>query len=201
MLKVALTGGIATGKSYVLERLKDRGIPVIDADDVVHEAFGPGKPITNAIATRFGDRFLNQDGSVNRSLLGIEVFKDPETRRQVEAIVHPLVYDAIHQWFATLADPFGVASIPLLYETHREEDFDFVAVTVAPSDVQLRRVLDRAAMTAEGARQRIAAQMPAQEKASRGDFVINTSGAKADTDRQVDDLIALLKIRTGSTSP
>lgn len=201
MLKVALTGGIATGKSYVLERLKDRGIPVIDADDVVHEAFGAGTPVTNAIAARFGDRFLGHDGSVNRSLLGIEVFKDPDIRRQVEGIVHPLVYEAIHQWFDTLDGPFGVASIPLLYETHREKDFDFVAVTVAPADVQLRRLLDRPAMTGEGARQRIAAQMPAQEKASRGDFVINTGGAKSDTDRQVDELIsALQRLKTGPAS-
>jgi len=199
MLKVALTGGIATGKSYVLGRLKDRGIPVIDADDLVHEAFGAGRAVTNAIGARFGSRFLNQDGSVNRTLLGIEVFKDPETRRQVEAIVHPLVYEAIHKWFDTLDGPFGVASIPLLYETHRERDFDFVAVTVAPADVQLRRLLDRAAMTDEGARQRIAAQMPAQEKASRGNFVIDTSGAKSDTDRQVGDLIGVLRrIMTGS---
>ena len=202
MLKVALTGGIATGKSYVLARLKDRGIPVIDADDVVHEAFGAKTPITNAIAARFGDRVLNQDGSVNRSLLGIDVFKDPEIRRQVEGIVHPLVYEAIHQWFDTLEGPFGVASIPLLYETHREKDFDFVAVTVAPADIQLRRLLDRASMTGEGARQRIAAQMPAQEKASRGDFVVDTGGTRSDTDRQVDDLIGVLhRIKPGSTPP
>jgi dephospho-CoA kinase len=201
MLKVALTGGIATGKSYVLARLKDRGIPVIDADDVVHEAFGAGKPVTNAIAARFGSRFLNEDGSVCRALLGVEVFKDSETRRQVEAIVHPLVYDAIQKWFDTLDAGFGVASIPLLFETSREKDFDFVAVTDAPADVQLRRLLDRAAMTREGARQRIAAQMPAQEKASRGHFVINTGGEKADTDRQVDDLIGVLqKIIAGSKS-
>lgn len=201
MLKVALTGGIATGKSYVLGRLKDRGIPVIEADDVVHEAFGAGRPITNAIAAQFGRRFLNQDGSVNRALLGVEVFKNPDTRRQVEAIVHPAVYEAIHKWFDGLDGPFGVASIPLLYETRREKDFDFVAVTIAPADVQLKRLLHRAAMTDEGARQRIAAQMPVEEKASRGDFVIDTGGPKSDTDRQVDDLIGVLqRITTGPKS-
>ena len=201
MLKVALTGGIATGKSYVLRRLKDRGIPVIDADDVVHDAFGPGKPVTNAIAARFGTRFLNEDGSVCRALLGVEVFKDPEIRRQVEGIVHPLVYDAIQKWFDTLDGGFGVASIPLLFETNRQQDFDFVAVTAAPDHVQLQRLLDRAAMTKEGARQRIAAQMPSAEKVSRGNFVIDTGGPKADTDRQVDDLIGVLqKITAGSKS-
>ena len=116
MTKVALTGGIATGKSYVLERLKEHGIPVIDADDLVHEALGAGTPATNAIASRFGSGLLKPDGSVNRRLLGVEVFRDAEIRRQIEAILHPIVYKAIHNWFGTLDRPFGVASIPLLYK-------------------------------------------------------------------------------------
>ena len=102
MLKIALTGGIATGKSYVVARLKDRGIPTIEADDVVHEALGPGTPATRAIAERFGDRYLKADGGVNRPQLGSLVFSDPDARQQVEAIVHPVVYDTIQQWFAKL---------------------------------------------------------------------------------------------------
>ena len=102
MTKVALTGGIATGKSYVLERLKARGIPVIDADDLVHEALGAGTPATNAIASRFGSGLLKPDGSMNRKLLGVEVFRDAEVRRQIESILHPIVYDAIRKWFGSL---------------------------------------------------------------------------------------------------
>ena len=143
MLKVALTGGIATGKSYVLARLKDRGIPTIDADDLVHEAFAPGTPTTRAIATQFGDAFLRPDGSIDRAALAAKVFTDPEARHQLEAIVHPVVYDAIRAWFNTLDRPIGVASIPLLYETGREKDFDFVAVTVCPPEVQLQRLIKR----------------------------------------------------------
>lgn len=192
MLRVALTGGIATGKSYVLSRLEKRGIPTIDADDVVHQAFGPGTPTTKAIADRFGSACLKPDGSVHRALLAAQVFKDADARQQIEAIVHPLVYETIQKWFETLARPLGVASIPLLYETGREKDFDFVVVTVCPPEVQLERLLERDHMSKEDARQRIAAQMPADEKAARGDFVIDTTGTKPDTDRQVDTLVATL---------
>jgi dephospho-CoA kinase len=193
MTKVALTGGIATGKSYVLERLKERGIPVIDADDLVHEALGAGTPATNAIASRFGSGLLKPDGSMNRKLLGVEVFRDAEVRRHIESILHPIVYEAIHNWFGSLERPFGVASIPLLYETGHQGDFDFVAVTAASADIQLQRLRERDGVSEAGARQRIAAQMPAEEKATRGDFVIRTDGSKRDTDRQVEDLIETLQ--------
>jgi dephospho-CoA kinase len=192
MLKVALTGGIATGKSYVLARLKDRGVPTIDADDIVHEALGPGTQTTKAIAQQFGSVFLKPDGSIHRALLGVNVFRDPETRQRIEAIIHPVVWQAIDKWFATLDRPIGVASIPLLYETKHEGDFDFVVVTMCPPEVQLQRILDRDRISEEEALQRIAAQMPADEKAKRADFVIRTGGTMVASDRQVDELLIAL---------
>jgi dephospho-CoA kinase len=189
MKKIALTGGIATGKSYVLAVLKARGIPTIEADDIVHEALGPGTPTTSAIADAFGSAFLKPDGSVHRSLLAVKVFSDPEMRRQIEAIVHPVVYGVLRTWFSTLDQTFAVASIPLLFETGREKDFDFVVVTVCPPEVQLQRLMTRRGMSEEEARQRIGAQMPAEEKAARADFVIRTEGSKLATDRQVDELV------------
>ena len=166
MLRVALTGGIATGKSFVLGRLKDRGIPVIDADDIVHEALGPGSPTTRTIADRFGSEFLKPDGSIHRTPLGVKIFSDPDARREIEAIVHPVVYQSIRTWFDTLDSAIGVASIPLLYETGRENDFDFVVVTLCPPDVQLQRLLERDRMSENEAHQRIAAQMPATRRRS-----------------------------------
>lgn len=195
MLRVALTGGIATGKSFVLARLKELGMSVIDADDVVHEALGPGTPTTNAIAARFGSGFLKPDGGVHRPRLAVEVFRDLDARRDIEAIVHPVVYESIRTWFDTLERPIGVASIPLLYETGREQDFDFVVVTLCPPAVQLQRLLAREGMSEEEAHQRIDAQMPAGEKAARGDFVIRTDGTKQATNRQVDELLAVLQRR------
>ena len=193
MLKVALTGGIATGKSYVLARLRDRGVPTIDADDVVHEALAPGTKTNSAIALQFGNAFVEPDGSIDRKLLALNVFGDPEQRRRLEEIVHPVVYDSIRKWFDTLRAPIGVASIPLLYETGREKDFEFVVVTVCPPAVQLQRLVERDRMSEEEARRRIDAQMPAGEKAARGNFVILTGGTIQATDRQVDELLVELK--------
>lgn len=193
MFKVALTGGIATGKSYVLERLKERGIATIDADDIVHEALGPGTLATEAIATQFGSGVLKPDGSVHRRVLGVKVFTDPEARHQVEAIVHPIVYETVRRWFQTSGGTIGVASIPLLYETRREKDFDFVAATVCPPAVQLQRVLERDRVTEDEAHRRIAAQLPAEEKAARANFVIRTGGTTLETDRQVDELVSTLE--------
>ena len=189
MLKVALTGGIATGKSYVLAKLRDRGVPTIDADDVVHESLGPGTPTTKAIATQFGSAFLQPDGSIHRTLLAAKVFRDAESRLRLEAIIHPVVYDTIRRWYETLDSPMGIASVPLLYETRREADFDFVAVTVCSPEQQLQRIVARDRVSEEEARQRIAAQMPAEEKAQRGNFVILTGGSMLATDHQVEELL------------
>ena len=201
MLKVALTGGIATGKSYVLARLKDRGIATIDADEIVHEALGPNTPTTRAIATQFGSVLLKPDGSIHRTLLGVKVFRDPETRQQLVAIIHPVVWETIWKWYATLDRSLGVASIPLLYETHHERDFDFVVVTHCPPEVQLQRILERDRISEEEALQRIAAQMPGEEKTGRANFVILTGGTKLTTDRQVDELLAALHNFTPATQP
>ena len=192
MLRVALTGGIATGKSYVLARLKDRGVPTIDADDIVHEALGSGTATTREIAAEFGSEFLKPDGSVNRALLASKVFRDPETRLRLEGIIHPVVWETIRQWFGARDRSIGVASIPLLYETNHESEFDFVVATLCPPELQLQRILDRDRIPAEEALQRIAAQMPAREKAGRANFVISTGGTMLATDRQVDELLTLL---------
>ncbi len=196
MLKVALTGGIATGKSYVLARLNDRGVPTIDADAIVHDALGPGTDTTRAIAAQFGSALLKPDGSIDRPLLGTRVFADADTRLRIEAIVHPVVWETIVRWYDALDRPMGVASVPLLYETKREGDFDFVVVTVCPPEMQLQRLVERDRLPMEQALQRIAAQMPAEEKARRADFVIQTAGTMLATDRQVDELvIALDRVR------
>ena len=179
MLKVALTGGIATGKSYVLARLRDRGVPTIDADEIVHEALGAGTPTTQSHCHPVRQRLPEAGRRIDRTLLGAKVFGDPESRLQLEAIIHPVVYETIQRWYETLDRPMGVASVPLLFETHREGDFDFVAVTVCPPEQQLQRILDRDRISEEEARQRIAAQMPAEEKAQRADFVILTGGTRA----------------------
>jgi dephospho-CoA kinase len=188
MLKVALTGGIATGKTYVVERLRQQGVPTIDADDLVHEAFEPDTPTTHAVALAFGPGVLNSDGRVNRRALASTVFADADARVRLEAIVHPQVYEKIDAWFLTRDEPVGVASIPLLFETHREADFDRVIVTACTAAEQLRRTLARG-LSEEEAKHRLAAQIPTEEKIRRADYVIRTDGTFSDTDAQVDEML------------
>jgi dephospho-CoA kinase len=198
-LKVALTGGIATGKSHVLARLRDRGIPTIDADDIVHQALAPGTATTKTIAAEFGSDVLGPDAGVDRKRLGARVFSDDDARRKAESIIHPVVYDTILNWFSTLEAPMGVASIPLLYETGHQDDFDVIVATVCSPEQQLQRILARDRISEHDARSRIAAQMPAEEKAARADFVIRTEGPVASTDRQVGEVVELLKKKKGRT--
>jgi dephospho-CoA kinase len=195
VLRIALTGGIATGKSYVLDRLRERGVPGLDADDIVHGVMAAGTEATTAIAARFGGEILAADGSVNRAKLGPIVFADAAARRDLEAIVHPAVHRSItaavraferlggHSW--------AVVAIPLLFETGSATDYDRVIVTACAPALQLKRLIARG-LTEEESRQRIAAQLPTEEKIARADFVIFTDGSFEETDRQIDAVVAAL---------
>jgi dephospho-CoA kinase len=189
MLRVALTGGIATGKSDVLARLASRGVPTIDADALVHQALAAGSPAVARIAERFGPRVVAPDGSVDRRALGAVVFSDEPARRALEALLHPDVYRRIDEWFAGLPPvPFAVADVPLLFETGHESRFDRVIVTACSPATQLARVQARDGLSEEEARWRLQAQWPVEEKVRRADYVVDTSGACEETDRQVERL-------------
>jgi len=179
MLKVAVTGGIGTGKSVVLAQLAACGAPVVDADVLVHEALRGGTPAAAEIRARFGEAVIAAGGDVDRARLGTIVFQDEQARRDLEAILHPAVYRAIEAWMrAQEADgaPVAVVEIPLLFETGHETDFDCVVVTACDGEAQVRRAVGRAGMSEEDARRRIAAQWPLAEKVRRADFVVRTDG-------------------------
>ena len=192
MLKVALTGGIATGKSYVLDQLRRRGVPCLDADVLAHGVTAPGTEATQAIAARFGPDILEGDGAVDRNKLGQIVFADESARRDLEAIVHPAVYRAITAALRAFTliggSPLAVVDVPLLYETGHQSEFERVIVTACPVEVQIRRLVGRGLSEAD-ARLRVAAQLPINDKASRADFVIRTDGSFEETDQQVDQVL------------
>lgn len=192
MVRVALTGGIATGKSYVRGRLDALGIPTTDADRIAREVLAPGTPGAAAVRAALGPDVIGADGAVDRAALGRLVFADADARRRLEAIVHPAVYDAIAAWFRGLPPdtPVAVADIPLLFETGREAEFDEVIVVACSPEEQLRRMLLRDALSEEEARARLSAQWPIDEKVRRADAVIWTTGTFAETDAQVEGLVA-----------
>src|SRR3954452_20492175 len=145
MLRVALTGGIATGKSYCLGRFAAHGVPTIDADVLAREAVAPGSAGLRAVADRFGAAVLSPDGGLDRPALGRIVFRDARARAALEAIIHPEVYRRIRAWFATVptATRLAIADIPLLFETGQEHEFDEVIVTACEPEEQLRRMIAR----------------------------------------------------------
>ena len=187
MLQVALTGGIATGKSYCLSRFSTFGIPTLDADRLARLAVAPGSPGLAAVVERFGRAVLREDGMLDRAALAAVVFTDRTARADLEAIVHPDVYRRIREWFVKLPHQtrVAIADIPLLFETGHQHDFDRVIVCACPPDDQFRRLVARDGLSEPDARARLAAQWPIEEKARRADYVIRTDGTFAETDAQV----------------
>ena len=196
MLKVALTGGIATGKSYVLARFAALGAPVIDADRIAREVVEPGRPTWEALRLRFGPEVLDVDQRVDRRRLAALVFDDDAARADLEAIVHPPVRATIDNWFRNppgdVPPLFGVACIPLLFETGRVADFDRVVVTACSPATQLARLTRRDGLSPEDGRKRLAAQLSTGVKTAGADFVIRTEGSFAETDRQVERIYRAL---------
>ena len=193
--RIALTGGIATGKSHVRARFEALGVATIDSDVLARAAVAPGTAGLAAVVERFGRGVLDEGGALDRRTLAAIVFADPDARRALEAIVHPDVRRATEHWFASL-DParhrFAIADIPLLYEVGRDRDFDAVIVVACDPATQQRRVMERDGLSDAEARRRIGAQLPIDDKARRANYVIRTDGTLAETDRQVQELYAAL---------
>ncbi len=196
MVRVALTGGIATGKSYVLARFADHDVPTVDADVVARDVVRPGRPAWTALRRRFGPDMFAEDGALDRKRLASHAFDDPVARADLEAIVHPHVRSAIDDWFRAVSTDseatFAIAGIPLLFETNRAGHFDRIIVTACDRATQLSRLMTRDTLSEEEGLKRLAAQLPTTVKTSGADFVIHTDGSFDDTTRQVDDVFRAL---------
>jgi len=195
--RVALTGGIATGKSYVSHRLRDAGVPVVDADRLAHDAVRPGTPALDAVRERFGALAITATGEMDRRHVADAVFRDPDARRDLEAIIHPVVRYGIETFFEAVGPDilFAVADIPLLYETGRDTDFEAVVVAACSPQLQIARVMARDRSTREDAERRMRAQWPIDRKVAMADYVIRTDGTFEETNDAVTSLIAKLKAR------
>ncbi len=187
MLRVALTVGIATGKSYCLQHFSELGAPVVDADRLAREAVTPGSPGLAAVVQQFGPEVLLPDRSLDRAALARIVFEDSRARAALEAIIHPEVYWRIRDWLANLpaATRVAIADIPLVFETGHNHDFDAIVVAACDPAEQLRRVMTRDGLSEHDARARLAAQWPIEEKVKRATHVIWTDRGFAETDREV----------------
>ena len=187
MVRAALTGGIATGKSFCLAAFKELGAATIDADLLARDAVAPGTAGLERVRERFGPAILRPDGTLDRPALGRIVFGDRAARADLEAIIHPEVYRRIREWSANVpsATRVAVADIPLLFETGQQHQFDRVIVCACEPGEQIRRIMNRDGLSAPDARARLAAQWPIDDKVARADFVIRTDGTFDETRTQV----------------
>jgi dephospho-CoA kinase len=190
MLKVGLTGGIASGKSTVAKGFARLGAKVLDADEVAREVVLPGRPAWTKLREVFGSDFFQPDQSLNRNKLRRLIFADPEKRSRLNNIVHPEVMREIQhrseQMAAMAPDAVLVVDVPLLLEVGAAGRFDRVVVVYANERVQIDRLMKRDGLSLEEATEALAAQMVLGEKVGRADYVIDNSGTREETQAQVE---------------
>jgi dephospho-CoA kinase len=199
ILRVGLTGGLASGKSTIAEGLGRRGIPVRDADHMVHELYAPGGAGARAVAKAFGREFLAADGSVDRRKLSLHVFHEPAALAKLNALIHPLVRDAEARWFDELAkkgEPIGVVEATLLVETGGRARFDVLVAVSAPADVRLKRAIKRSGETDPNEFvKRMSAQFSDAAREEVSDIVIRTDGTREELEEKIDRLADELRAR------
>ncbi|MFX3618043.1 MAG: dephospho-CoA kinase [Sporolactobacillus sp.] len=192
MLKIGLTGGIASGKSTVADWLKAQNFPLIDADKIAKQVVEPGEEGLKKIAAHFGRAVLQADGSLDRKRLGDLIFADQEQRDQLNQLLHPLIR---REMLRTVSDyekngaEVVFLDIPLLFDSGLEDWVDRTIVVFVPAEVQLQRLIKRNHLTEQQARARIASQMPLAEKRRRATAVIDNCGTILQTRQQIQKLL------------
>jgi len=197
---IGLSGGIGTGKSSVARMFAAQGAVVIDADAIVHELQARGTPMVAELAEAFGPGVLDAQGGLDRAALGAIVFRDPDARARLNAIVHPKVGAEFARRIAAARASDArvlVLDIPLLFEGRRsgtgsaaKMQFDATVLVYAPEALQIERQVSRDACSRDEAIRRVRAQMPIEEKKALADYVIDNGGSLAETERQVREVLS-----------
>lgn len=196
MLRVGLTGGIGCGKSTVAAMLRDREVPVLDADALARELLEQGQDAYKEVVAHFGEEILAPGGTVDRTKLAAIVFNDPQQRAKLNQFLHPRIRDVVASWFAMLDRPGGpelaFEDAALLLESGGRGGLDRIVVCWCKPEQQLARLRERG-MSEQNAKSRIAAQMPIDEKRKLADEVIDCSGTIEQTERQLDGVLEKLR--------
>lgn len=189
MLKVGLTGGIASGKSTVASMFVELGARLIDTDAIARQVVKIGGPVFESIVKFFGQKVLNEKGELNRQGLREIIFKDQEARNKLNSLVHPAVAAEVEAAFDEIArsdsNAVALVDVPLLYETNTEDRYDVVVVVYVPAQMQAQRLMLRDGVNRESAEQSLKAQMPLEEKRKKAQFVVDNSGTLQETRKQV----------------
>lgn len=195
---IAVTGGIASGKSALTDRLAARGLPVVDADHVARELVEPGQPALDEIRAAFGDAVLDADGRLQRRVLRERIFADPEARRRLEVILHPRIRERMHSLARAADGPCVVLAIPLLTAESRYPWIDSVVVVDVPEEVQVERLMARDGIDEAAARAALAAQISREQRLALADIVVPNGAGLEALDREADALASRL---LGRVSP
>ena len=199
---VALTGGIASGKTTVANLLAEHGALLIDSDQLAREVVEPGTPGLAQVVTRFGEQVLTQTGRLDRQALGEIVFADAAARADLNAIVHPLVRRRRAELIAqAAAGRIVVSVIPLLVETGLVDQFDAVVVVDVPSQTQVARLVRRNDISQEQAQARLDAQASRAERLAAADWVVTNSGSRAELEAQVERLWSQMRSKAQGCEP
>jgi dephospho-CoA kinase len=192
MAVYGLTGGIATGKSFVARCLALSGAVVVSADDWARQAVARGSDGLQAVVERFGEGCLTPARELDRAAIAARIFADPDERRALEAILHPRIYAigrvAIAAAVRQSPDRPVIAEIPLLFETGRDWSLDGTILVYAPPTVQIARLVARDHLPEDAAWTRLAAQLPIEDKRALADYIIDNGGDRRATERQVREL-------------
>jgi dephospho-CoA kinase len=203
-LLIALTGGIASGKSAVAEMFAELGVPVLDTDQIARDVVVPGRPALEQLVAEFGPQILDAQGRLDRARMRERVFGDPEQRRKLEAIMHPAIREELARRSAEAGGDYQVHVIPLLVETGRPDAYDRVLVVDCPESAQIERLLARDGTSREQAEQILAAQASRADRLNTAHDVIENTGTLADLRRFVQILhrnYALLAQRLAGDDP
>lgn len=193
---IGLTGNVASGKSVVTAVLRQEGVPVIDADAIVHELQRPGTLVFRAIVSRFGVGVLAPDGTLDRAALRARILTSDTDRRALEAIVHPAVFErraALVRAAAEAGAPLVVVDVPLLYEADDPRHYDAVILVDAPTSERRRRLIELRGLDPREADRLIAVQLPAASKRARADHVLDNDGSLSELEQQTRALLLRLR--------
>ncbi len=184
---VGLTGGIGSGKSAAADRFAELGVPVIDTDQIAHQLTGPGGAAMAAIAQAFGQQALTADGALDRAAMRQKIFSNPDSKHQLEAILHPAIYDESVRRLQAAQGEYAVLVVPLLFENERY--LPLLARTLVvdcDEQTQIERVMRRNGFAEQAVRAIMAAQLPRNERLRRADDVIDNNSGLAELRLQVD---------------
>lgn len=197
MLRVGLTGGLASGKSFVGRVLEDLGCLLIRNDDIGHDVLQPGGEAYSGVLREFGTGILGEEGSIDRRKLAAIVFHDPAKLQKLNAVVHPPVRartrQLLDEYERTHPDGVAIVEAAIMIETGSYRDYGKLIVAVCSREQEIERAMARDGSTREEVLERLDRQMPLEDKVKYADFVIDTSGSKDDTRAQVNDVYRSLK--------